>query len=108
MEYWLEKCYWQYLDRQNMSLAALGWSSRLQHRFCKRKDIALWVKTIAEATLSDEDNTFTICWERDGSILLRVASVLDEERGNKTVRAALDEFKWNSDLSWIKKRSPKK
>ncbi len=34
MEYWLEKSYWQYLDRQNISLAALGWNSKLQHRFC--------------------------------------------------------------------------
>jgi hypothetical protein len=108
MEYWLEKCYWKYLDRQNLSLAALGWSSQVQRRFCKRKDIALWVKAVAERTLSDEDNDFTINWEADGSILLRVASVLDEERGAKTVINALNEFKCKSNLSWIKKRSPKK
>jgi hypothetical protein len=83
MEFWLDKCYWQYLDRQHISLAGLGWSSRLQHPFGKRKDIALWVKTVAEKTLSDEENAFTINWETDRSILLRVASVLDEERGKK-------------------------
>ncbi len=108
MEYWLEKSYRQYLDRQNISLAALGWSSKLQHRFCKRKDIALWVKAVAERTLSDEDNAFTINWETDGMILLRVASVLDEERGAKTVMNALHDFKCISNLSWIRKRSPKK
>jgi hypothetical protein len=38
-------------------------------------------------------------WDKDGDILLQVASVMDEERGTKTVVVALNEFKQTSNLS---------
>jgi hypothetical protein len=102
MEYWLYHKLWNFLSRKDVSLRQLGWDSKIQHRFCRRRDIALWVKTVAEEVFETE-----LRWESDGDVLLNVASIMDEERGKKTVVAALDEFKKNSQLSWKKCRVKK-
>jgi len=44
IEYWLNHKYWEFLRRGDASLRQLGWDTKTQHRFCKRRDIALWVK----------------------------------------------------------------
>ena len=102
MEYFLTHRYWEFLSRNGTSLRDLGWPKRTQHRFCKRRDVALWVRKVGEKVLSTELN-----WEADHETLMNTASALDEERGSKTVSMALNEFKKESDLSWIKSRKKK-
>lgn len=102
MEYWLVQRYWEFLSRNGTSLRELGWPKATQHRFCKRRDIALWVKKVGEKVLSTE-----LEWESDYETFLNVASAMDEERGTKSVLQALTEFKKESDLSWLKTRRKK-
>jgi transposase len=90
------------MERNGISLHQLGWPRTLQQRFCKRRDIALWVKTVGEKALG-----MTLDWKSDQYELLRIASVLDEERGKKTVMVALEEFKSENELSWKKGRKKK-
>jgi len=102
IEYWLNHKYWEFLRRGDASLRQLGWDTKTQHRFCKRRDIALWVKVAAEEKMNSE-----LHWDKDGDILLQVASDMDGERGKKTVLVALNEFKQTSHLSWKKSRKKK-
>jgi hypothetical protein len=76
MEFWLTHKYWTYLSTNHISKKKLGWTTSLQLRFCKRKRIALWVKVTTEEVYGIHVN-----WEVDGELLLRVAIVMDEERG---------------------------
>jgi len=99
MEYWLSHRLWEFLQRQDLSLRQLGWSLPVQLRFCRRRDIAKWVKTVGEEILETE-----LSWENDGEVFLHVAKTIDEERGRKTVMKALNEFMDNSPLSWRIKR----
>ena len=102
MEHWLFNRHWEFLCRVDVSLRQLGWDSKTQHRFCKRRDIAQWVKVVAEQVME------TVCdWETDGEILLQVAAIMDEERGAKTVINALNHFKGSDALSWKKNRKKK-
>jgi hypothetical protein len=103
MEYWLTHKYWKYLNRNNISFQKLGWDKVTQHRFCKRRDIALWVKLVAE-----NNNDSELSWENDGEKFVETATILDEQRGEKTVMKALKEFKNNSEHSWMKKRKQRK
>ena len=103
MEYWLTHKYWKYLNRNNISFQKLGWDKVTQHRFCKQRDIALWVKLVAE-----NNNDSELSWENDGEIFVETATILDEQRGEKTVMKALKEFKNNSEHSWMKKRKQRK
>jgi hypothetical protein len=102
IEYWISHKYYTYMERNGISLHQLGWPRTLQQRFCKRRDIALWVKTVGEKALG-----MTLDWKSDQYELLRIASVLDEERGKKTVMVALEEFKSENELSWKKGRKKK-
>ena len=102
IEFWITKCYWKYMDRSNVSLQALGWDAATQHRFCKRRDIAVWVKKVAEKGLC-----MTLNWTTDSHVFIHVAEVMDEERGNRTVLQALEDFKNESELSWKKKHRKK-
>jgi hypothetical protein len=102
MEYWIEKQLWMYTDRGNVSLRQLGWDGKTQFRFCKRRDIALWVRTVAENVLST-----SLDWFDNSDILLQTASILDEERGSDTVLTAVQKFKQLSSISWMKKRKKK-
>ena len=103
MEYWMTHKYWQYLNRNNTSLQKLGWDKNTQHRFCKRRDIAMWVKKVAENRIHAN-----LSWENDTDIFIQVATDLDDERGDKTVTNALREFKNESEQSWIIKRTSRK
>lgn len=103
MEYWMTHQYWKYMDRNKVSLQALGWSGPMQHRYCKRRDIATWVKVVGEKTLR-----MPLDWTTDIDIFIHVAAIMDEERGDKTVLQALEEFKNESDLSWKKRRRKNK
>ncbi len=47
-------------------------------------------------------------WATDSEIFIQVATVMDEERGEKTVLQALEDFKNGSGLSWKKRRRKKK
>ncbi len=87
------------MDRNKVSLQALGWSGPMQHRYCKRRDIAIWVKLVGEKTLC-----MALDWTTDSDIFIQVATVMDEEHGGKTVLQALEDFKNGSDLSWKKRR----
>jgi hypothetical protein len=102
MEYWIEKQLWMYTDRGNVSLRQLGWDGKTQFRFCKRRDIALWVRTVAENVLRT-----SLDWFDNSDILLQTASILDEERGSDTVLTAVQKFKQLSSISWMKKRKKK-
>jgi hypothetical protein len=102
MEYWIEKQLWMYTDRGNVSLRQLGWDGKTQFRFCKRRDITLWVRTVAENVLST-----SLDWFDNSDILLQTASILDEERGSDTVLTAVQKFKQLSSISWMKKRKKK-
>lgn len=102
IEHWLFNRHWEFLCRGDVSLRQLGWDSKAQHRFCKRRDIAQWVKVVAENYMETD-----IHWEADGEILLQVAAIMDEERGSKTVNKALNDFKANNALSWKKCRKKK-
>jgi hypothetical protein len=62
----------------------------------------MWVKLTAEKVLDT-----VMEWERDGEVLLQVAIVMDEERGQQTVLNALEQFLNESNLSWRKKRKRK-
>jgi hypothetical protein len=101
MDYWMEHKFWLFLDRNEQSLKSLGWSSTLQHRFTKRKDIAMWVKYVSE-----EFHEKTINWESDIDIIKQVAERMDDERGDMTVTNAIQQFKQNRTL--LKKRRKKK
>ena len=98
MEFWITNNYWKYMDRNSVSLNALGWSGPIQHHYCKRRDIAIWVKLVGEKTLR-----MSLEWTTDSDIFIQVATIMDEERGDKTVLQALEEFKNESDLSWKKR-----
>lgn len=105
MEWWLHRQYYKYLDR-NVSLRELGWSKKVQQRFSKRKDIALWVKVVTEATVLNHKD---LDWDSDSHLILQVANVLDEERQEEghTVTQALEKFKAGS-FGWIKNRKKRK
>jgi hypothetical protein len=60
IEFWITKCYWKYMDRTNVSLQALSWDAATQHCFRKRRDIAVWVKKVAEKGLC-----MTLDWTTD-------------------------------------------
>ena len=47
-------------------------------------------------------------WRTDSDIFIQLATIMDEERGNRTVLQALEEFKNESELSWKKKRRKNK
>jgi len=100
LEFWLEHQLWVYMNRGEQSLRVLGWDANTQFRFCKRRDIALWVKVVAEKGLSNVE----LSWGTDNQIILEVAQCMDEERGTMTVSKALQEFKCNNELSWVRKR----
>jgi len=102
MEYWIMNKYYKYLERNGVSLHHLGWPRTLQQRFCKRRDIAMWVKTVGENVWD-----MTLDWEADSHIFPNIARVLDEERGSKTVMVAVEEFKSENQLSWKKGRKKK-
>jgi hypothetical protein len=102
IEYWITNSYYKYLERDGMSLSKLGWSRTLQQRYCKRRDIAQWVKIVGENVLG-----MTLDWKGDSDVLLHIATILDEERGSKTVIVALEEFKQEHELSWKKGRKRK-
>ncbi len=91
------------MNQNNISLQKLGWDKPTQHRFCKRRDIALWVKKVAENTTGAKLN-----WEHGSNIFIETAVILDEERGEKTVMKALKELKNDSEHSWMKKRKQRK
>ena len=99
MEFWIERQLWVYMDRGDQSLKQMGWDLKTQFRFCKRRDIAVWVKVVAETVLDME-----LDWCEDRHILLDIARFMDEERGKNTVLNSLSEFKKTSNLSWMKKR----
>ena len=44
LEFWLEHRLWAYMKRGSQSMQQLGWDSNTQFRYCKRRDIATWVK----------------------------------------------------------------
>jgi hypothetical protein len=102
MEYWIEKRLWMYLSRGKVSLKQLGWDGKTQFRYGKRRDVAMWVKTVAENV---HGNTYD--WLDNSDIIIEIAAILDEERGKDTVLTALQKFKDGSPLSWIKRRSKK-
>ena len=102
MEYWFMHRFWEFLSRNGISLRELGWPKATQHRFCKRRDIAIWVKKVGEKVLKTE-----LEWETEYEIFLNVASAMDDDRGSKSVLQALAEFKKESDLSWLKPRRKK-
>jgi transposase len=62
----------------------------------------MWVKLTAEKVLDT-----VMEWETDGEVLLQVAIVMDEERGQQTVLNALEQFLNESNLSWRKKGKEK-
>jgi hypothetical protein len=99
LEFWLEHQLWVYMNRGEQSLRVLGWDANTQFRFCKRRDTALWVKVVAEKGLSNME----LSWGKDNQIILQVARYMDEERGTMTVTKALQEFKCNNELSWVRK-----
>ncbi len=102
MEYWIEKRLWMYLSRGKVSLKQLGWDGKTQFRYGKRRDVAMWVKTVAENV---HGNTYD--WLDNSDIIIEIAAILDQERGKDTVLTALQKFKDGSPLSWIKRRSKK-
>ncbi len=102
MEYWLTHKLWEFITRQDCSLRQLGWDLPVQLRFCRRRDIAKWVKTVGESVLETQ-----LHWETDEEVFIHVAKILDEERGRKTVMKALNEFMDNSPISWRLKRARK-
>jgi hypothetical protein len=103
VEYWLSNKLWEFEVKKDMPLSQLGWNLPTQLRFCRRRDIAKWVKTVGEKVLET-----SLSWERDGEVFLHVAKIMDEERGRKTVMKAVNEFMDNSPLSWRIKRVRKK
>jgi len=54
---------------------------------------------VAEKGLSNME----LSWGKDNQIILQVARYMDEERGTMTVTKALQEFKCNNELSWVRK-----
>jgi hypothetical protein len=44
----------------------------------------------------------SIDWTTDSVIFIHVATIMDEERGDKTVLQALEDFKNESEFSWKK------
>jgi len=103
MEYWIDQRLWMYMERGNISLGQLGWDIKTQFRYCKRRDISVWVKVVAESVLETR-----LDWSENSDILLQTAAIMDEERGKVTVLNALQKFKMNSNLSWVKRRSRRK
>jgi hypothetical protein len=99
LEFWLEHRLWAYMERGSQSMQQLGWDSNTQFRYCKRRDIAIWVKLVAEKGLNMD-----LSWCEDSQTLLQIAAIMDEERGKQTVLNALHEFKRDSQLSWVKRR----
>jgi len=93
---------WMYLSRGKVSLKQLGWDGKTQFRYSKRRDVAMWVKTVAKNV---HGNTYD--WLDNSDIIIKIAAILDEERGKDTVLIALQKFKDGSPLSWIKRRSKK-
>jgi hypothetical protein len=75
MEYWLSHRLWEFMHRQDLSLRQLGWSLPVQLRFCRRRDIAKWVKTVGEEILETE-----LSWENDGSGFVSGALPLVEKK----------------------------
>jgi hypothetical protein len=103
MEYWIDQRLWMYMERGIISLGQLGWDIKTQFRYCKRRDISVWVKVVAESVLETR-----LDWSENSDILLQTAAIMDEERGKDTVLNALQKFKMNSNLSWVKRRSRRK
>jgi len=102
MEFWLSNKLWEFDNRKDLPLRQLGWDLPTQLRFCRRRDIAKWVKTIGEKVWE-----FNLAWGIHDHIFLHMAKILDEERGRKTVMKAVNEFMNNSPLSWRIKRARK-
>jgi hypothetical protein len=102
VEYWLSNKLWEFEVKKDMPLSRLGRNLPTQLRFCRRRDIARWVKTVGEEVLETE-----LSWESDGEVFLHVANIMDEERGRKTVMKAVNEFMDNSSLLWRIKRVKK-
>jgi hypothetical protein len=48
MEFWLSNKLWEFDNRKDLPLRQLGWDLPTQLQFCRRRDIAKWVKTIGE------------------------------------------------------------
>jgi hypothetical protein len=76
IEYWLSNKLWEFENKKDMPLRQFGWDLPTQLRFCRRRDIAKWVKTVGEYVLEMQ-----LSWESNREVFLHVAQIMDEERG---------------------------